>query len=122
MVTKGYYIGEIAERFFSDKCDVKRAIFQTDEHGIDQLEYECVYEDVKCRVSYIRDSINEETRTASKINHNIRILLPFYCKTKIGDIFVIKKGDCEDYYKSSTKSRIYMSHREVDVEIMEKNP
>ena len=122
MVMKKYETGKMAEMLFSDRCSVMRYEFEADERGVSIPRLTDVYENIKCRISYSLDGPNRETKTVSEIKHKIKVYFPSRYEIKSGDVLTVVRGTVQECCKACSKSRRYLSHQEIEAEIMDKNP
>ena len=122
MVMKKCETAKMAEMLFNDRCSVRRYDFETDESGVSIPKLTDVYENIKCRISYNEDWPNRGTQTVSEIQHRIKVFIPNEYEIKSGDVLVIVRGTVQELCKACSKSRMYLSHQEIEAELMDKNP
>ena len=113
-MTKHIFMGEaniLAETYYHT-CTVKRAKPSKDELGFDSFEFEEVYKDIECAVSFSQGSSSDITDTSQPIMYIATLFTRPEITIEPGD-WILADVLGNSYEFRAGEGAIYQSHRET---------
>lgn len=113
-MTKPIFMGEanILAQTYYHTCTVKRPIPSKDELGFDSFEFEEIYRDIECAVSFSQGSTSDITDTTQPIMYIATLFTRPEITIEAGDWIESDVLDNSYEYRAS-EGAIYQSHRET---------